>query len=153
MLIMAKRFLALILTALALVPGGAHLLALPNKIAMDHDQYLATQQVYRGWALVGVVLIAALLANLALAFALRGRGRGAALATAACALIAVSFAVFFVWTWPANQATENWTRLPADWEELRRQWEYSHAVNALLIFAALCCSAGAALSRPPASAP
>ncbi len=29
---------------------------------------------------------------------------------------------------------------PANWADLRAQWEYSHAVNAVVTFAALCCS-------------
>jgi hypothetical protein len=28
--------------------------------------------------------------------------------------------------------------IPNDWEQLRRQWEYSHAVNAVVTFAAFC---------------
>ena len=53
-------------------------------------------------------------------------------------LVALSLAVFFAWTFPANLATENWTRMPEDWEALRRRWEYSHAANAGLLFLALC---------------
>ena len=38
----------------------------------------------------------------------------------------------------ANQITSNWTELPVEgWESLRRQWEYSHAVGAVLYFIAL----------------
>jgi hypothetical protein len=33
------QFLAIMLTALALVPSGAHLAALPNKMAMAHEAY------------------------------------------------------------------------------------------------------------------
>jgi hypothetical protein len=47
-------------------------------------------------------------------------------------------AVFFTWTYPANQATGNWTVAPENWRELRRHWEYAHATNALLTFLALC---------------
>lgn len=36
-----------------------------------------------------------------------------------------------------NQATVNWTVLPANWTELRVQWEYSHAASAGLNFIAL----------------
>jgi hypothetical protein len=45
------QFTAIILTALALVPGGAHLLELAHKITLDQAQYLTVQQLYRGWAL------------------------------------------------------------------------------------------------------
>jgi len=31
-----------------------------------------------------------------------------------------------------NVASNNWTVTPADFEAARRQWEYSHAVSAVL---------------------
>jgi hypothetical protein len=52
--------------------------------------------------------------------------------------IALSPAIFFIWTYPANQATDNWATIPANWEQLRWQWEYSHAANALITFVAFC---------------
>jgi hypothetical protein len=45
--------------------------------------------------------------------------------------------VFWTFTYPANQATNNWTVLPANWQDLRTQWEYSHATGAGLNFIAL----------------
>lgn len=45
--------------------------------------------------------------------------------------------VFFIWTFPANQATANWTVVPENWKALRRQWEYAHATNAVLTLFAL----------------
>ena len=33
------QFLAVVLTALALVPGGAHFFELPNKIGLGEQQY------------------------------------------------------------------------------------------------------------------
>ena len=46
----------------------------------------------------------------------------------------------------ANAATQNWTVVPAGWEDLRTRWEYSHAVNAALTFGAFCFIALAALT-------
>ena len=145
------QFIAVILTALALVPAGAHLLELAHKITLDRAQYLTVQQLYRGWAFLGAVLIAALLANLALTIRSRRQGRPMRLAAIATLLLAANLTVFFIWTFPANQATGNWTVLPADWEALRNQWEYSHAVNALLTFLALAASVASSLSWPAAS--
>jgi hypothetical protein len=48
------------LTSLALVPGGAHLAALPNKMAMARTDYFIVQQIYAGWSLFGIVLFGAL---------------------------------------------------------------------------------------------
>jgi hypothetical protein len=129
------QFLALALTALALVPSGAHLFAIPGKISLGAEQYFIVQNIYRGWNLFGIVLIAALIANLALAL---GQGAPFALALFGFFSIALTLVIFFIWTYPANQATNNWTTIPNNWEQLRRQWEYSHAANAVVTFAAFC---------------
>jgi hypothetical protein len=141
------RFAAIVLTAVALIPGGAHLFALPNKLPMLAEDYFAAQAAYRGWALFAIPLFGAIAANLALGTALWRRDLRAWPAFAAAALILATLAIFFAWTYPANQATENWTIMPETWETLRRQWEYSHAVNAVLTFAALCFVAGEAAGR------
>jgi hypothetical protein len=139
------QFLALALTALALVPSGAHLFELPSKINLEAEPYFIIQNIYRGWSLFGIVLIGALIANLALALLLRGRGAPFALALFGSICIALTLVIFFIWTYPANQATNNWTMIPNDWEQLRRRWEYSHAVNAVITFAAFCSVAVSSL--------
>jgi hypothetical protein len=48
----------------------------------------------------------------------------------AAVLIGLALSVFFTYTYPVNQQTVNWTIMPANWQALRRQWEYSHAVGA-----------------------
>ena len=134
----ATQFLAIVLTALALAPAGAHLFELPNKIGLEQDAYFTVQSIYRGWALFGIVLVGALVADLALAVMVRGERRAFWPALFAFLLVAGTLPVFFTWTYPANQATGNWTEVPADWQELRTQWEYAHATNAVLTFIALC---------------
>jgi hypothetical protein len=146
MALKATQFLAIVLTALALVPAGAHLFELPNKIGLGQQAYFIVQGIYRGWALFGIVLFAALAANLALTVMLRHRRCSFWLALAAFVLVAATLVVFFTWTYPANQATSDWTMAPANWRDLRRQWEYAHALNALLTFAALCAAALATLT-------
>ena len=54
------QFLAVLLTAVALAPAGAHLFELPNKIDLPRDAYLTVQGIYAGWALFGIVDMAAL---------------------------------------------------------------------------------------------
>ena len=143
-----SQFLAILVTAIALIPGGAHVLTLPAKMAMPQEPYFIAQQVYQGWAWLGIATFVAIFANFASALLSRHHSRQLLLSLAASLLIAATLIVFFVWTYPANQATVNWTSVPAEWERLRIQWEYSHAANAALTFVALLCSIGAALSAP-----
>jgi hypothetical protein len=132
------QFLAIVLTALALVPAGAHLFELPNKIGLAEADYFVVQSIYRGWALFGIVLFGALATNLVLAIMVRRQRAACWLALAAFVLVGATLAIFFTWTYPANQATSNWTVVPANWQELRIHWEYAHAANAVLTFLALC---------------
>jgi hypothetical protein len=132
------QFLAIVLTALSLVPAGAHLAELPNKIGLDQEAYFAVQNIYRGWALFGIALFGALGATLALATMLRRQRAPFWLALAGFLLMAATLVIFFMWTYPANQATSNWTVVPANWQQLRTTWEYAHATNAVLTFLALC---------------
>jgi hypothetical protein len=143
------QFLALVLTALALVPAGAHFFELPNKIDLAPDNYFVVQTIYRGWALFGIVLFGALGANLVLSVMLRRRGLPFALALTAFVAIAATLVIFFVWTYPANVATNNWTVIPPEWEALRRQWEYAHATNAVITFVAFCALVLSALVTRP----
>lgn len=132
------QFLAILLTALALVPAGAHLFALPGKIDLGREAYYTVQEIYRGWALFGFVLVGAMTANLVLTIMLQGSGLHFALACAAFLLVTATLAVFFLGAFPANQETQNWTLVSTDWRALRWQWEAGHAVNAVLTFLALC---------------
>jgi hypothetical protein len=77
----AIYFASLLFAGLALAPAMAHLLELPNKIDLTGEDYLVVQRNYRGWALLGVVVVAALLSTLALTIMLRIRGGPFALAS------------------------------------------------------------------------
>jgi hypothetical protein len=54
--------------------------------------------------------------------------------------IAGSLIVFFSLTYPANQVTNNWTTLPANWLELRFQWEDRTRSAQFYICLLLSCS-------------
>jgi hypothetical protein len=131
------RLISVILTAVAMAAGFAHLLELPNKIVLSREDYLTVQQIYRGWALLGIAVVGALISTLVLAVMVRRTPTEFYLTSTATLCIALSLVVFFALTYPANQQTLNWTVLPENWQELRRQWEYSHASGAVLYFLAL----------------
>jgi len=124
--------ISLLLVALTLIAPAAHLLELPRKIVLAADEYLIVQQIYRGWAWLGSIVVLALIATLTLAIVVRSDHLASSLAVAALIGIASTQAVFWTYTFPVNRATQNWTILPYNWKALRRQWEYSHAVSALL---------------------
>ena len=131
------RFLSLLFAALALAPAMAHLLELPNKISLSHDEYLTVQHLYSGWALLGFVVYGAIFSTLALAIVTRRRAGEFRLALTGFLCLAGTQVVFWTFTFPANSATRNWTALPENWIALRAQWEYSHAASAVLNLAAL----------------
>lgn len=131
------RFVSVLLTAVAMAGGFAHLLELPNKIALSREDYLTVQKIYQGWALLGIAVVGALVSTTVLAVQVRRTPTEFYLTLAAALCIALSLIVFFVLTFPANRQTANWTVLPENWQELRRRWEYSHAVGAGLYLLAL----------------
>lgn len=140
-------FIALLATAIALGAALAHAFTLPNKIGLSADEYLIAQKSYRGWDRLGYVLLIQLVAMLAVAL-LAGRERNVRVpALFAILSLAIAQSMFWLFTYPANVATQNWTVIPQDWENLRWQWEYSHAVGAAFQLLAMSCLIVAALSR------
>lgn len=92
---------------------------LPPRIGLDAQAYLTVQQIHRGWPARhrgghGADVVAG------------ARGHG---------------------TRPPPgirpRATVNWTFLPANWMALRAQWQYSHALSAVInlvaLVALICC--------------
>ncbi len=139
-------FISLLLTAINTSAALAHLFELPNKMALNSQDYLTVQQIYRGWSLLGFVVFGALLFNLVLAILLRGHRLAFPLALTGFLGVAAANAIFWIFTFPVNRQTNNWTILPDTWVQLRRQWEYSHAAGAAFSFLALSALILAALA-------
>ena len=126
-------FAAIFFCGLALIPAAAHAMELPNKIHLNREEYLIAQKLYRGWQFVAPVVILALASTAVLLANASTAGAGAqAAACAALVCVAATQAVFWMFTFPVNRATQNWTEAPAHWEALRHKWEYSHATSAVL---------------------
>jgi hypothetical protein len=81
-----------------------------NKMAMAQAAYFVAQQIYAGWALFGIVLFGAWIANLAHAIVLRKLGRSFGYALASFLLIAANLAIFFVWTFPTKSSDQQLDR-------------------------------------------
>lgn len=137
MTISMLQLISIMLTAVAMSAGWAHLLELRSKMKLSRDEYLTVQKIYRGWALLGVVVVAALISAGVLSLLQRDSEPAFYLSLVGFSCIALTLVVFYVFILPANKKTRNWTVLPAQWEFLRKRWEYSHATSAILYFIAL----------------
>ncbi|HEX3755359.1 MAG TPA: hypothetical protein VHV26_09815 [Rhizomicrobium sp.] len=140
-------FLAIFATLLSLAPGLAHLFELPRKIELSQRAYFTVQQIYRGWDLFGIAILVQLGALILLSVrSWRDHYLFRPVLAALIFLLAAQI-LFWLFTFPVNVATENWTRVPPDWQELRLAWEYSHACGALCQLLGLCCLIGALFAR------
>lgn len=137
MTIRAALIASLVFTTLTLVPAGAHLMSLPNKIGMSASDYLVAQQAYAGWNLSAIAVLAGLASTGWLAWSARAESAVFTPAVVAFMLMIATQMVFWTLNFPANQQTSNWAQLPANWQTLRRHWELGHAVSCLLNLGAL----------------
>jgi hypothetical protein len=115
----------------------AHVLELPNKLALDGGLWLAVQQhLYRGWGpfLGGPAEIGALVTTSALLVVRRSNSRTRRLTAVATVAYGAMIAAFFVFNAPVNEAVNGWTAstLPNDWPMYRLRWEAAHALAALM---------------------
>lgn len=123
-------FVALTATAFALGPALAHALELPGKIGMTVGEYFTVQRIYKGWNQIAYVLAlqaAGILGVMALYWRVPAVRWSAMVALVA--LVAAQV-LFWMLTYPANQATADWTQRVENREALRAQWEYSHLAGA-----------------------
>ncbi len=151
----ALRFFSLLLVALGLAPGAAHLLEMPVKLDYTPEKYFAvTSTLYALFGSVGaVVQIGALVITGVLAFVSRGLP-AVRFAVASAMLLALSLLAWGVLVAPFN---DQWSEaiksgsqsLPKLYAELRFRWEYGHAVAFALWLAAYCCAQWFALGGGP----
>jgi hypothetical protein len=132
------RWLTIMLAALSMGTTLAHLLEMPAKIGLDGPTWLMLLQTLYPpmFGTLGAAFeVGALVAAAVLVFLLRDR-RWTALG-AVCLLAA--HGAFWIWVAPVNATLAPLTpdTLPPEWAALRNQWEYTHAVRALLQLAGL----------------
>jgi hypothetical protein len=126
------RFLTLLLGALGLALGTAHVLELPPKMAYDAQLYAAvTSTLYRLFGSVGALFqIGAVLAAATLVWLVRRRG-SFRLVLAGCLALVLSLLLWGALVAPVNAT---WLRtmesapasVPAVYAQLRGRWEYGH---------------------------
>ncbi len=153
------RFAAVMLAALALTMGSAHVLELPQKMHYDAEMYSAVNTtLYRLFAMVGAVyILGCLVCTALLAYMLRRRPSACRWTLLAVAFFALSFA-----SWLALVALVNSTiaaamaaspeTVPALWMELRTRWEYGHVVGFALHLVGLAALVWSILVETPTRA-
>lgn len=143
---------AVALTALALIPAGAQVFELSGKLALSPSNYVMVQSVHHSWVLFASAMLLASAAIGLHSYLVNRNAAAFGWSMFALALVGVAQVVFWAFAYPANAATEGWSVLPADFEILRRKWEYAFAGAGVFSFVgllALARSVGA--SRPFAS--
>ena len=140
------RILALVLTAISLVPSAAHLFELPGKIGLDEEAYFTVQSIYAGWAFFAVPIFAAIILNAVLALLSAGAMRRPA-GRSPPAFSSPQPRHFVHFVFPGNSETQNWTTRIAGWRTLRTNWQYGHAAGAVIVFLAFLATCMATVRR------
>jgi hypothetical protein len=133
------RYTTILFELITLSALMAHLLALPAKMKLTQVDYYTVQSIYSGWAWLGIFEIGALLLKLIWAISEGKKKRTFLFVIIAFIFFAVSLTLFFIFTFPANTATVNWTLKTNNWQMLRQQWEYSHAARTMLNLIGFSC--------------
>lgn len=126
------RFITILLAALGLIMGGAHVLELPPKMQYEPELYAAVNStLYRLFGAIGGPLqVGAVIAAMVLTFMVRGRPSIGWTLTGTLGLL-ISLVLWLALVAPVNAA---WMRaletapasVAAVYQELRPQWEYGH---------------------------
>lgn len=137
MFVKTWRFLTVLLTALTMGMLFCHALEMIPKMQYDGALYVTIQNtLYRffGPPVGGFIEMGALLGSLVLTVLVRKRRPAFYWTLAATICLAAALAIYFLFTEPVNVVIEQATAtsLPANWQQLRVQWEYSHLTDFVL---------------------
>jgi hypothetical protein len=154
MLVRVWRLVTIMLTALSMGAALAHLLELPAKLAYEGGLWLTLLQTLYPPAFGtfgAAVETGAVVSSLALVVAVRHRRPAFGWTVLGALCIVAAHAVFWVWVAPVNDAMGRMTAetLPPDWMVLRAQWEYAHAIRAVLQMLALGLLVWSVLAETP----
>ena len=141
--IRAWRFITLMLASFSLSLSMTHLLELPQRMQFDQQLWVRVtvfENVYKLFGSVGAGFeITAILTAIVLAFLVRKHGSTFYWTLGGAILLVLAFVSWIMFVAPMNAEFAQWLTnpVPADWTRYRDQWEYAHAVNALIKIMAL----------------
>jgi uncharacterized membrane protein len=132
------RFITLMLTSFSLSLSMAHLLELPQRMQFNQQLWVRVtvfENVYKLFGSVGAAFeITAILTAIVLVFLVRKRGSSFYWTLGGVIFLVVAFVSWIIFVAPMNAEFAKWLTnpVPADWRQYRDQWEYAHAINALI---------------------
>jgi hypothetical protein len=144
MLVKTWRFGALILASLSMALAFCHLLEMRPRLAWDAPLWIAatvTGNQFRLFGSVGAAIeTLAWIGAVVLAVLVRHRQPASfRLTITGAALLVLAFLVWWAFVFPVNVEMTGWTpqQFASDWTAWRAQWEYAHAVRAVLLILGL----------------
>jgi len=143
MVLRTWRFLTLMLASLSLSPSMAHLLEMPQRLKFNQQLWVDVtvfSNVYRWFGSVGALFeVGAILAAIALTILVRKHRSVFYWTLAGTLLLITAFVSWILFIAPMNAEFAQWLTnpIPADWTRYRDQWEYAHAINAVIKLLAL----------------
>jgi uncharacterized membrane protein len=132
------RFITLMLASFSLSLSMTHLLELPQRMQFDQELWVRVtvfENVYKLFGSVGAAFeITAILTAIVLLFLLRKRSSTFYWTLGGVIFFVLAFVSWIMFVAPMNAEFAKWltTPIPVDWRQYRNQWEYAHAINALI---------------------
>ncbi|NDJ17942.1 DUF1772 domain-containing protein [Myxacorys almedinensis] len=132
------RFITLLITSLSLSPSMAHLLELPQRMKFDQQLWVRVtvfENVYRFFGSVGAMFeIGAILAAIVLTTLVRKHHSVFYWTLAGTLFLVLALVSWILFVAPMNAEFAQWLTnpVPANWTRYRNQWEYAHAINAVI---------------------
>ncbi|WP_238178459.1 MULTISPECIES: DUF1772 domain-containing protein [unclassified Calothrix] len=115
-----------------------HLLELPQRMQFDQQLWVRVtvfENVYKLFGSVGAAFeITAILTAIVLVFLVRKCGSTFYWTLIGAIFLVLAFVSWIMFVAPMNAEFAKWLTnpIPADWRQYRDQWEYAHAINALI---------------------
>jgi hypothetical protein len=126
------------LASFSLSLSMTHLLELPQRMQFDQQLWVRVtvfENVYKLFGSVGAAFeITAILTAIVLVFLVRKRGSTFYWTLSGAIFLVLAFVSWIMFIAPMNVEFSKWLTnpVPADWTQYRDQWEYAHAINALI---------------------
>lgn len=132
------RFITSILAALTMGMAFCHLLEMPTRLTWDATLWVTTtvsEGLYWLFGTIGAFIdVGSWMTASMLVFLVRKRTPAFQWTLAGALFLIAAHILWWLFVFPVNTEIATWTAhsAPANWEQWRAQWEYTHAVRAVL---------------------